>query len=279
MLGNSTGPIFWLKEMSKSWVYVVSDKVVHQEQVTQQEPAGVVNSLGGLTYVEGYLASNLWLEILLKVRRSQHSEFYVALIESCEAVHEEPLRVLQPSGDVNLRESRQDEAMFVDVVNTGENPQRMSSSLSLRSVVRLHRADVSPDIFAKAFESGSEASIFRYVDWEAGNVVSLDSQRPRDVIKGRTEPMHNLADKNTPRMGERLAQIGIEDISSILWVSFDTTSVRLTCDEGPDFIVEDIEVFLRPLDTSEGASHLLHDLFLSHDPPPASQSGTGSNAP
>lgn len=54
------------------------------------------------------------------------------------------------------------------------------------------------------------------------------------------------------------SEIRTEDIASVLRIYIDSTSVGLTCGEGLDFSVEDIKVFPRPIDSSEGTGHWLH---------------------
>lgn len=260
-----TTPIFWLKEMSKSWVYIVSDEVVYREQVSKPNSRGIIGlarNKGG--YVKAYLSDNLWLEIVLSIRRNEHSQFYVALVETCESVKEGIFRVGQSSGNRNSRHARQNQAMLINIVNGLQNPKRMPSLLPLRSFIRLHRLDISPDIITETIKATDEVLIPVEEDGEIRGSVSFDSKRPRDIVKRRTQTMSQLTNQQTPHRGELSGEIGIDDIAVLLNVLIDGSSVRLTCDEGIDFRVEDIKVFLRPVDTSEGASHLLHDVtFLS----------------
>jgi len=260
-MGKSTEDIFWLKEFSKSWVHIVSDEVVYQEQVSKQYSGRVIGVCGGRTYIKDYLSSNLWLEILFTIRRGAELEFYIALVEASEAVHKEKLiGARQASGDINFSQARKNNAMLVNVVNYTENPEWMPSPLPIRSVIRLYRLDISPDIITKAFESADEFRTLLNVDWEDGAFISFDGKRPSDVIKGGTQPVSNFAYQKSPRWGESIPEIRAEDIASILRVFINGTSVRLTCGEGFNFSVEDIKVLLRPLDSSEGVSHWLHML-------------------
>ena len=261
-MDKSTEAIFWLKEFSKSWVHIISDEVVYQEQVSKRYSGRVIGVCGGRTYTKDYLSSNLWLEIVFKIRRGRELELYTALVESSKAVYVEPLRVAQPSGDINFSQARKNNAMLVSVVNYTENPEQMPSPLPIRSVIRLHRLDISPDVITKAFESVDEFRALLNVDWEDGAVISFNGKRPSDVIKGGTQTVSNFAYQKSPRWRESIPEIRAEDIVSILRVFINGTSVRLTCDEGFNFSVEDIKVFLRPIDSSEGISHWLHMLSL-----------------
>ena len=84
-MDKSTEAIFWLKEFSKSWVYIISDEVVYYEQVWDSDSWRVTGVSG--TYIEAYLSRNLWLEILFEVTGWGELEFYVALVESFESVN------------------------------------------------------------------------------------------------------------------------------------------------------------------------------------------------
>jgi len=260
-MDKSTGAIFWLKEFSKAWVNIISDEAVYHEQVLEGQPGGVISFIGnGRTYIKEYLSGNIWLEILLKIRRCGEFELYTALVEVDESVHREVFGMSQASRDEKLGYTRENKPMFVNVVDNGKNPEGMSSRIPIRSVIRLHRLDVIPNIFAKFFESFSETSAVLDVNWEDSALTSLDSERPSDVIKGATKTVSNFPYQKSPCERVRLGEIRVEDIASIIRVFIDSTSVRLTCDEGLDFSVEDIKVFLRPIDSSEGPSRWLHML-------------------
>ena len=259
-MDKSTEAIFWLKEFSKSWVYIISDEVVYQEQVSKEDSGRVFGVCRGRTYIKDYLPSNLWLEILFKIRRGKAFELYTALIETSKAVYVKPFRATQSSGDINFSQTRKNNAMLVNVVNYTENPEWIPSPFPIRSVIRLYRLDISPDIITKAFESAGEFRTLLNVDWEDGAFISFDGKRPSDVIKGGTQTVSNFAYQESPRWRESIPEIRAKDIASILRVFINGTSVRLTCDEGFNFSVENIKVFLRPIDSSEGPSHWLHML-------------------
>lgn len=79
--------IFGLKEFSKSWVNLISDKVVYYEQIFETDSRRVSDVFGSRTYVKDYLSSKLWLEILIKIKRGVEFEFYVALIEPSNPIN------------------------------------------------------------------------------------------------------------------------------------------------------------------------------------------------
>lgn len=261
-MDKSTEPIFWLKEFSKSWVNIVSDEVVYCEQVSERESRGVISVSGnGRTYVKEYLSSKLWLEILFRIRKFGNLEFYIALIETCETIQIKKLMgARQASSNGNFGCSRENNAMLVNVVNNGEDPKEMSALLPIRSVIRLNRLDISPDVLTEVFKPPDEFRTLLSVDWEDGISGAFDSNSPSDVVKSGTQSVSDLTYQKPPSLRELPREIRPEDIASILQVSIDSTSVRLTCDEGLDFSVEDIKVFLRPIDSDEGVSHLLHML-------------------
>ena len=185
-------------------------------------------------------------------------EYYIALIEASNSVHVCPFRTTQSSGDVDFSYTGKNNAMLVDVVNYRENPKRMSTLFPVRSIIRLHRLDISPDIITKAFEPTSESTVLLEEDGEDGEAIPFDCKRPCDVVKSSTKSMCNLTYQKPPRCGEFLDEIRIEDINTILRVFLNDTSVRITCDEGSYFSVENIKVFLRPIDTSKGCSYWFH---------------------
>lgn len=152
--------------------------------------------------------------------------------------------------------------MLVNIVNNGQNPQRMSPPLSARSFIRLHRFDISPNVFSKTIESIGEFTVPLKIDWEDSAVITFDCESPSDIIEGSAKPMCNLGYQQAPTWGEFLDEIRVEDIEPILRVFLNDTMIRVTCDEGLNFSVEDIKVFLRPIDTSEGGSHWFH--MISH---------------
>ena len=262
MIG-STKAIFWLKEFSKSWVNIMSDEVVYCEQISQREPSKVIGLNRRRTYIKEYLSSKLWLEILFKIRRLGNLEFYAALIESNETINKErAIRTGQASSNINFSRTWEDNTVLVNVVNPRENPQRVAPPFPIRSVIRLHRLNLIPDVFTKIFEPPlDEFKTFLIVDWEDSACSVLDSESPSDIVKGGTQTMSNLAYQKSPGYRELLCEIRPENITPILRVFIDSTSIRLTCSESPDFPVEDIKVFLRPVDSSEGVSHLLHRLY------------------
>lgn len=260
-MDKSTEAIFWLKEFSKSWVNIISDEVVYQEQVSESESGQVIWFNGWTTYIKEYLSGKFWLEILFKIRRFGNLEYYTALIEAYEPIHKEKfIRARQTSGDSNLGCTGEDDTMFVNVVNPREKPQRMTVPLPIRSIIRLNSFDFSSDVLTEVFKPADEFTTFLNVDWEDGVISSLSGDSPSDVIKGGAQPVNDLTYQKPPSRRELSREIRNEDIASILRVYFDRTSVRLTCGEGLDFSVEDIKVFLCPVDSSEGASHLIHAL-------------------
>ncbi len=259
MIGSNE-VIFWLKEFSKSWVNIVSDEVVYIEQVVESESGRVfgVDS----AYIEAYLYHNLWLEILFIIEVSGEFEYYIALIESCDSINKEiSSRTRQARRNRNSSYARQDSMVFINDIDIIKYPERVTSFLPARSVIRLHRLNISPDIISKAFESLDEFRIPLDGDWEASNSIRFDGKRPSNVIKSRTQSVSNLSYQESPWNGVfAFDEVRLNDIASILRVFIDGTSVRLTCDEGFNFSVEDIKVLLRPIDSSEGISHLLHML-------------------
>ncbi len=257
-MDKSTEAIFWLKEFSKSWVNIVSDEVVYHEQVWEQESSRVIGLTRGRAYIKDYLTSNLWLEILFKIRRDETLDLYVALIEAIESIHPEKLRVSQSGSNINFGQTRQDNTMLINVINFAENPERMPPLIPIRSVIRLYRLDISPDVLTEIFEPAGEVRTLLNVDWEDGASISFDGKSPSEIIKSRTQSMSDLTYQKSPSFRIFPSEIRAEDIASILRVFINGTSVRLTCDEGFNFSVEDIKVFLRPIDSSEGISHRLH---------------------
>jgi len=260
-MDKSTEAIFWLKEFSKSWVYVISDKVVYYEQVSKSDSGGIIDfTRNGGAYIKTYLCHNLWLEILFWIRRKGKLEFYCALIESAEPVNREIFsRARQSSGDRNSGCSWQDNSVLINNINYVEYPERMSSLLPIRSIIRLHRLNVSPNVIMKVFESFDEFSIPLDEEGETGTSVLRDGKRPSDIVESRTQSVSNLTYQQSPSNGVfSFDEVRADDIVAILNVFIDGSSVRLTCDEGFNFSVEDIKVFLRPVDTSEGVSHILH---------------------
>jgi len=256
--------IFRLKEFGKSWVNVVSNEVVYLEQVFKPDSGGVINFSGNRgTYIEAYLCHNLWLEILFKIRRKGELEFYCALVESAKPVNKEIFpRAWKSGGNGNSGRTWQDNSVLVNNVNYIEYPERMSSLLPIRSVIRLYRLNISPGVIMKAFETFDEIRIPHSEDREGGNCILRDGKRPGDIIKVRTQAMSNLTNQQSPHNGEfSFGEVRPDDIADILHVFIDGTSVRLACDEGANFSVEDIKVLLRPIDSSEGVSHLLHMLY------------------
>jgi len=259
-MDKSAEAIFWLKEFSKSWVNVISDEVVYLEQVLEQDSGRVSGVSQGRTYIKDYLSFNLWLEILFATKRGVELEFYIALIEASDSINVCPFRSNQSSRDVDFSYTGQNNAMLVDVVDYRENPKRMPTLFPIRSIIRLHRLDISPDIITKAFELSDESAVLLDGNWENGEVIPFDRKRPCDVVKGSTKSVCNLTYQKSPRRGKILNEIRVEDIKSILRVFLNDTSVRVTCDEGSYFSIENIKVFLRPIDSSEGVSHWLHML-------------------
>ena len=197
-MDNSIGAIFWLKEFSKSWVHIISNKVVYYEQVLEQDSGRFSGVCGIRSYIKDYLSFNLWLEIVFKIRRITEFELYTALIETSKAIHVEPFGTTQPSGDIDFGCPGQNNAMLVNVVNSGEKPERMPSPLPIRSIIRLHRLDIRPDVAAKAFEFINEFRTVLNVDRENSTLITLNSERPSDVIKGRTQSVGNFAYQKSP---------------------------------------------------------------------------------
>lgn len=259
-MGKSTEAIFWLKEFSKSWVNVVSDEIVYLGQVVESESGRVfgVDS----AYIEAYLCHNLWLEIFFIIEVRGEFEYYVALIESWDSINKEiSSRTRQARRNRNSSYTRQDNTVFINDIDIIKYPERVTSFLPVRSVVRLHRLNIIPDIISKAFESSDEIRIPFDEDWEASDFIPCNGKRPSNVIKSRTQSVSNFTYQESPRNGVfTFDEVRLNDIASILRVFIDGVSVRLTCDEGFNFSVEDIKVFLRPVDTSEGVSHWLHML-------------------
>jgi hypothetical protein len=259
LINDSNRVLFCVKEMSKSWVNVVSNEVVYAIQVFEREARQSTNFVQRVSYVDDYLRSNIWLEFILRIRRGMHLDLYVALVEAFEPIHEEPLGAFQSSGNIDLGHSGQDQAVLVNIVDSVKNPQRMPSSFPIWSVVRLHRLDVGSDVFSQAFEYRNEFLAILDEDGKGSERVLFDGERPCDVIQGRSEGVGNLPYQDSPRARETLCEIRAEDIAPILRVFIDTASVMGTCDEGSHFTVEAIQMFLRPIDSSEGGSHWFHN--------------------
>ncbi len=263
-MDNSFNAIFWLKEFRKSWVHIISDEVVYGEQISEQESRWVIGISGkGGTYIKDYLSGNFWLEILLKLRRLGELELYTALIEADESVHKEkPLRARQASGDIKFSHTRQNNPMLINNIHPMENPKGMPSLLPIRSVIRLHRLDVIPSVFAKAFEPFGEIRTLLDEDRETSEFIMCSGERPCDVIKSGTQSMGNFTYQESPFGRICLPEIRVINIASIIRVFINGASVRLTCDEGGDFTFEGIQVFLCPIDSDDGGSHLLHMLYF-----------------
>jgi len=256
-------PIFWLKEFSESWVNVISDEVVYYEQITESESGGIISlTRNRRTYIESYLRRNLWLEILFEVRRNGQSEFYCALIEAFEPVNIEIFtRTRQPCGNRDSGCPRQDNSMLVNNISDMKYPKRVHPLLPIRSIIRLNRLDIRPDVLTEAFKSIDEFVIPIDKDWKANGSILPNSENPSDIVQSRTQSMNDFANQKPPRDRILFDKIRADDIASILRVFINRDSVRLTCDEAFNFSIEDVKVFLRPIDTSEGVSHLLYILY------------------
>ncbi len=255
-----TEPTLWLKEFSKSWVNIVSNEIVYQEQAAERNLGGVIEFNGRTTYIEDYLCGHIWFEIIFKIGVKGAFDLYIATIASDFPYPSKKFRVNPTSRDLNIgKVIGHDETMFVNIVNSAENPQRMITPLPIRSVIRLHRFDVSPDI-ARKLRASTQFRTF-LADWEGGSVITHGSNIEGDIVKGTAQPVGDFAHQEAPRRGQ-LLQINVEDILPILRVFIDKSSVRYICNEGIDFIVEDIKVFLRPVDTDEGVSQRLHMSLL-----------------
>ena len=75
------------------------------------------------------------------------------------------------------------------------------------------------------------------------------------------QPMSHLPHQKPPSLREfTFGKVRANDIAATLRVIFDVVSVRLTCEEGLNFSIEDSKAFLRPIDSPEGVCHLLHKL-------------------
>ena len=259
-MDKSTETILWLKDFSKSWVNIVSDEVVYCEQVSELKYSQVVGFNRRTTYIKEYSGCHLWLEILFKIRMAENLDLYAVLIEASEATHPKKLRMSQSSRDINSGRHRQDNPMLINNINSMKNPERVHSLLPIRSIIRLKRLDISPNVLTQAIEPIDEFRAFLNVDWEDCEFITLDSESPSDVIKGGAQSVNNFAYQKAPGIRSVPCEIKVEDIVSILRVYINSNSVRLTCDEGFNFSVEDIKVFLRPVDTSEGVCHWLHML-------------------
>lgn len=238
--------------------------MVYHEQILKSDSAWVANFTENRgTYVETYLRHNLWLEILFKIRWKGQLEFYCALIESAKSVNKEIFsRTGQSSSDGNSDRTWQDDSMLVNNVNYIEYPEWMPSFLPIRSIIRLYRLNISPDIIVKAFKASDELVIPFDEDGEAGERILFDGNRPSDVVKSGTQSVSNLTNQQSPSNGEfSFGEVRADDIVVLLRVFSDAISIRLACDEGFDFSVEDIKVLLRPVYTPEGIGHLLHNLY------------------
>jgi hypothetical protein len=198
---------------------------------------------------------------MLKIKKGLDFEIYTSLIQAHHTINEIPVfGAGHPSSNVDLIQCRQNNTMLVNVINPTEEPERMTAPIFIRSIIGLYRLDISPDIAAKAFENAFEFRTPIDIDREGSEPVLFDGERPRHVVKSGAKTVSPFANQKPPIDRKGLNEIGPEDIAAIMRVYIDRASVGITFEESPHFSIEDIKVFLRPVNTSEGFSHLLHEL-------------------
>jgi hypothetical protein len=169
--------------------------------------------------------------------------------------------------------------VFINNIGYVKYPEGMPSLLPIPSIIRLNFLNISPDIVMEAFKSSDEFIIPLDEDGENSQCILNDSNRPSDIIQCRTQTMNNFANQEPPRDGILFDKVRLDEIIAAFYVLINGSSVRLTCDERPNFPIEDIKVLLRPVDTSEGISHLLHMLYsLQGDSDVKSKSGKAKDA-
>ena len=260
-MDKSTEAIFWLKEFSKSWIYNVSDVMVYSRNIGSCDADDIFRIIGASgTYIEKYLNLDLWLEIFFKVRRQGEFVYYVALIEACESKISGKKFIRESRSNPDFIYSRDNDAMFINNIYSTKNRKGMPMLLPVRSVIRLHRLNISSGILSELFELVGESRFVLDEDWELNSFVLHNGKRISDVIKSRTELVKNLSDKDAQIRRKGFSEIRVADVASILQVIVNIDMIGITCGEGSDFTVEGIKMFLRPDDSAEGPSHWLHIL-------------------
>ena len=274
------GDIYRLREAArKGWKYLVSDEIVYGHQPIQSELNPIRRSP---LHLSEYLDRRVWWEMWASHHRGdprgEHSVEGGVLIIEAHPRAKHRFNVAKPVKDINM--SRCSEPMFVGVSQVSQERQQ-GHLRPIRSVIWLKAfheplpaildvAEITPSGRAPKFGSriaDGELS----VDWER---VAFDRERPGDVVERSAEASRNLSNHRSPSPWEWLRQFGSEVVNTLVLVVGDGQWVRR--EEAVDGAIQSGQVLMRPLNLDPGATQFLR--LIGHDTPPASQSGTGSNA-
>lgn len=254
-------PYYLLKESRESWEYTVSNEFVYvfgSRDVT-------FDSLFGIA--KDYLQGNVWIEIHLTFvgERNSHAVVMIEHLHAGDFFRSQHHDI----GDLESNSVDRNSAMFVDIAQQIKPPQEMASEArGIPSTVRLKRfhnancvcgysvnipVESSPEICAQREIENGELGALGVGEAQLG-------QRPRQLIKGRTETVQKITERERNRVW-RISQLKPDSIQGIFKILFTTEGVRLplTKDKIIDLGLQRLKMFVRPtsFEISVGQAGLL----------------------
>jgi hypothetical protein len=160
----------------------------------------------------------------------------------------------------NLVDASNNNSVFINNINSSQNPEGMLVSFPIRSMIRLYRLNFRSDFDPEIFKLIGESRFVIDEDWKLNSVMLNGGYLPGDIIESRSELVEDISNNESPFEGDWFSHVWVANPAIIFKIVLNIDSVRLAIEETSDFFVEDIKVFLRPQNTAEGPSHWLHML-------------------
>jgi hypothetical protein len=236
-------PYKLLKEARESWDYLFTDKLVYAI-----EPGEVQSPKGQSIELKAYINTDFYFETILHMKYN----YAVAIVEGLATKDSRKIR----GSYLRAEETWNDSLMLIDAVQFMEPPQ-MLNFRPIRSVVRLKLFDntksIREDIPSSCLSVPVAVCSERVENRELRSTIRFirldvdDGELPGQMVECCPEVESKIANENTPTQRRLLSNFKTEDLSRLFRVFFWDKSIWFQLMEVPDFLIQEVEVFLRPI--------------------------------
>jgi hypothetical protein len=248
----------------ESWDYFITNKVVYEAKGDKAHP------LTGAGYLEQYLTSEAWFEVLL---------FPLGDSYAARAILEY-LNLATRTGQHGYGLAARDldiDPVLVGVPEPVENREGVVIGIptmcwlkvsDVRDGVRQNVSRQVPEMANAPFREVPDQREGRLIEGLAPRASKVaESEIPSDVIQRRTEIMDNITEHRAER--DRRRAIGrdlIDDIVEVLRIELSSELLRVSIKESPRLPFEFVKVFARPFNFEPGACNVaVHDVYSDHE--------------
>jgi hypothetical protein len=244
-----------LNESRKFWNELVADELVYVEQFFDSQH----QTLPLVSKVKSY--PRLWLELHILTNGPQGKNQYTAIIEF---ISPDRLGVLGKFGEVNVNKSRvkRKMPMLVNIPKMIELPQ-IGQFVGIPVIVRLKRFNqCNRASWHPAGRSFNKASAFRIgmIPTPDGKtnifirqLVIFDGKSKGQMVERTSQISDEISGDQRNRVNWRVNHPNFDNVLSSLQILLSGDGITLRLRKDIKFPLEQIEVFLRPLNLQMGA--------------------------